>query len=139
MSVRPHPKDPNKRREAMKKILIFLFMFIAYSGFQQTIVEAQDCRQHIELHSAKSLAGKYGESEMWVLNNIKINLWEKETSDGKGRKVGEMLPGSRALIVDMGHEDYKVKSPFDGSFGWVNRKQVGRTLIQDIKTREPCN
>jgi hypothetical protein len=97
-----------------------------------------DCREHIELHSASYIANEYGESEFWVLENRKIYLWEKLTSQGKGKVVGKMLIGSRALILEKSGEDYKVQSPLDKSIGWVNEVQVARTLLQNTETREPC-
>ena len=98
-----------------------------------------DCKRHIELHSAHYLANDSGRTEMWVLHNVRINLWEKTTSEGKGRAVGKMLPGSRAEIITISVDDYKVRSPLDQSVGWVNGIQVSRTLKQNIKTRKPCN
>ncbi|MBW2623171.1 MAG: DUF4124 domain-containing protein [Deltaproteobacteria bacterium] len=100
---------------------------------------SRDCKQHIELHSAQYLARALGKSETWVVANYRITLWQKETPKDKGRKVGEMLPGSRAVILRTGPDDYKVKSPLDGSVGWVNKTQVNRVLLQNIKTRRPCD
>lgn len=91
-------------------------------------------KKHIELHSAKYMANGYGQSEMWVLSNVKINFWKKETSKGKGKKI----PSSRALIIEESPEDYKVKSPHDKSIGWISKIQVSKTLYQDTDTREPC-
>jgi len=99
---------------------------------------SKNCKRHVELYSARYLAGQLGKSEAWVVSNYKINVWKKESSKGKGRVVGAMLPGSRALILKIGSEDYKVKSPLDRSAGWVNKIHVKRTLIQNIKTRRPC-
>ena len=76
---------------------------------------------------------------MWVLNNVKINLWERASSKGKGKKVGQMLPGSRALILETSTGDYKVKSPLDKSVGWINKIQVKKILYQDTETRKACN
>lgn len=104
---------------------------------RQAPVES-DCKPHVELLSAEELAREYGKETMWILNNVKINLWEKTTPQGKGRRVGEMLPGSRAVIVEQATEDYKVQSPLDNSVGWVNKLQVSRTLRQNVKTRLPC-
>ena len=118
----------------MKIILKLLIIFCVLSP----VSYAGDCKEHIELHSASYVANEYGESEMWVLQNIKINLWEKNTSQGKGRIVGKLLPGSRALIIQKGSEDYKVQSPYDKSIGWVNEVQVAKTLLQDTETRKPC-
>ena len=49
-----------------------------------------------------------------------------------------MYPGSRALLLNKGKDDYKVKSPLDKSIGWVNKMQVKKTLWQDTETREAC-
>lgn len=119
------------------KHLLYSIIFIVSSSVW-TLAEAGDCKKHIELHSAKYMANEYGQSEMWVLSNVKINLWEKETSKGKGKKVGSMMPSSRALIIEEGLEDYKVKSPLDKSIGWISKIQVSKTLYQDTDTREPC-
>ena len=86
----------------------------------------------------KELAKEYGRTETWVVQNVKVYLWEKPTPEGKGKKVGKMLPGSRALILEDGKEDFRVKSPLDQSVGWVNKIQVKRTLFQDTETRKPC-
>ncbi len=63
---------------------------------------------------------------------------EESTPQGKGKVVGKMLPGSRALIIEKDSEDYKVQNPYDQSIGWVNEVQVNRTLFQDTATRKPC-
>ncbi len=118
----------------MKTILKLLIIFCVLS----TVAHAGDCKEHIELYSAAYLANEYGRSETWVLKNVKINLWKKTTPQGKGRVVGKLLPGSRALIIEKDTEDYKVKSPYDKSIGWVNVVQVKRTLLQDTETRKPC-
>lgn len=97
-----------------------------------------ECKRHIELHSAKEIAREAGWSEQYVLQNYRINLWARPTPEGKGRTVGKMLPGSRALILADGPEDYRVRSPLDNSKGWVSKIQVKRTLYQDTETREPC-
>lgn len=92
-----------------------------------------------EYFSCGHIAKEYGKSEMWVLNNIKINLWQKPTHLGKGKKIGQMLPGSRALILEISEEDYRVKSPLDKSIGWINKMQVKKTLFQDTVTRKSCS
>ena len=94
------------------------------------------CEKHIELHDGKFWANELGKSEMWVLANHRINLWQKPRPD-KGRKVGEMRVGSRALILEEKAEDYRVEGPLDAS-GWVNKIQVANTLYQRVKTFEPC-
>ena len=106
-----------------------------------TATPGQDdgCRLHIELLSPKELAVEYGTTEAWILRNHQIYLWERQTTPrGKGRVVGQLLPGSRALIIEDGPEDYKVRSPLDKSIGWVNKIQVKRTLYLDTETFEVC-
>ena len=120
------------------KCLTILFVIFCILLGTTLIVFAGDCKNFIELHSAKYLANEYGRSESWVLNNVRIKLWEKQTPHEKGRKVGELLPGSRALIIEIGSEDYKVKSPYDKSIGWVNKIQVRRVIKLDTETYEPC-
>lgn len=79
-----------------------------------------------------------GSTETLVLTNHKINLWEKPSFQGKGKPVGKMIPGPRAVILEKGPEDYKVKSPLDDKVGWINKVQVKRVLKQDTETRKPC-
>ena len=97
------------------------------------------CQPHIELHSAATLAQEMGTTEAIALATVKINLWEKPTSAGKGRPVGQMHVGSRAVIIAQLGDDYRVQSPLDQSIGWVSGIQVARTLRQDTETFEPCD
>lgn len=101
-------------------------------------LEDQDCAEFISLLSAKQIAREYDTTEMWVLQNYKVNLWEKTTANGKGRKVGEMHAGSNALLLERNGDDYKVKSPKDKSIGWVNIIQVSKTIYQHPTTYEDC-
>ena len=73
------------------------------------------CREFIELLSAAEIARKHGKTEMWALSSHRINLWTKSTPQGKWPHAGKMIPGSRAVILETGPEDYKVHSPLDGS------------------------
>ena len=52
--------------------------------------------------------------------------------------VGEMIPGSRARILDQSGNDYLVASPLDGSEGWIARLQVAREVMQDPATNRIC-
>jgi hypothetical protein len=79
-----------------------------------------------------------GQTEAWVVANHRINLFARPVDQGRGGKVGELLPGSRASIVKRGENEYQIRSPLDGSVGWVSALQVARTLHQDVNTREPC-
>jgi hypothetical protein len=96
------------------------------------------CKPHIELLSAADVAREYGKPESWVVANYRVKVWKNNTPEGKGSPVGEMRPGSRAVILEEGSQDFKVKSPLDGSVGWVNKIQVARTLSQNVETRRPC-
>ena len=84
------------------------------------------------------MAAEYVQTETWVLQNVKIFVWKKESSKGKHPVVGEMLPGSRAILLKEGVDDYRIKSPHDKSIGWVSKIQVKRVLYQDTKTFKPC-
>ncbi len=119
--------------------IIFLIQFISLVILIPQVALSGECKEHIELYSAAYLSKEYGKNEMWVLNNVKINLWEKPSHKGKGRKVGQMLPGSRAVILESSADDYKVKSPLDKSVGWINKIQVKNKLYQDTETRKPCS
>lgn len=94
--------------------------------------------EFIEIRSAKQLAKELGKSEKWVAANYKIKVFDRETAKGKGKVVGKLLPGSRAQILKVGADSYQVKSPLDGSIGWINRAQVRYTLLLDSKTLKLC-
>lgn len=110
-----------------------------------------ECKEHIELHSATHTANEFGDgrSEMYVLQNYKINLWPHHPPYNWGPEfmvAGKMIPGSRAIIFEKYYDknklgfdvSYKVQSPFDNSIGWVNKVQVARTLFLNTKTNEAC-
>lgn len=117
----------------------FLTLILLLNLSVVSMASDENCKKHIELHSAKFYASQLGMTEMSVLSSYKINLWQKETNKGKGKNVGKLIPGSRAVILAKGHEDYKVRSPLDKSEGWINKMHVSHTLYQDINTREACN
>src|SRR5688572_832949 len=96
-----------------------------------------ECGKHIELHGGKHWAKELGRPEMWVLANHRVAMWESP-SPQKGRRVGQMRVGSRAVILEERANDYKVRSPLDQSIGWVSKIQVARTLFQDTKTFKSC-
>jgi len=99
----------------------------------------EGCAEHVELLSAEHWAEELGRSVSSVLANHRINIWSQSAGTGsKGRKVGEMYPGSRAVVLDYDGHDYRVRSPLDGSIGWVGKIQVARTLWQDTVTRKRC-
>ena len=131
--------------------IIFFFLFLIVlnrepdtkikvtSKIKPEVIDIKDdCQEFIELHSISYLAKEYGQNEQYIIENVKIHLWENESITSKGKSVGTMLPGSRALIIQEGRMDYKVKSPYDNSVGWVNKMQVSHTLFQNINKFEPC-
>jgi SH3-like domain-containing protein len=95
------------------------------------------CQPHIEVHGSAFWAKELGRPEMWVQQNHRINLRERPGSN-RGVKTGELLVGSRAVILEEANEAYRVRSPLDGSTGWISAIQIARTLKQDVTTRQPC-
>lgn len=93
------------------------------------------CQDYIELKSAGFWALELGQPEATVLATHRINLWD---SPEKSRQTGKLIPGSRAIVLEVRGEHYRVQSPLDKSVGWVNAIQVERTLRQDATTRAPC-
>ena len=116
----------------------FIVALVFFSLFYTSTAMAE-CRQFIELWSASKVAQELGRSEEWVVSSYKVNVWAKKTEDGKFPKVGEMRAGSRAILLEISDQDFKVKSPFDGSIGWIGQDQVSSILRQDDQTFEPCN
>lgn len=106
---------------------------------ESTSSQPSECREYIALHSAATLAAEFGKSEMWVLANHKINLWQNGSDANRGRVVGKMHPSSHARLLAKRGSYYKVRSPLDGSVGWVNAVQVDRTVWQDTKTNRVCD
>ena len=102
-------------------------------------LKSQDCVEYIALVSAKDLGKEFGWTESYVLSNHRINVWGKTTANGKFPRVGEMYPGSNAMILDRSGDDFKIVSPLDNSIGWVNEIQVDRTLYRNPNTREICD
>lgn len=123
------------------KLLIFFCInnaFFLFSLPPLTFASDTGCSEFIEIRSAKQLAKELGKSEKWVAANYKIKVFDRETGKGKGKVVGKLLPGSRAQILKVGADSYQVKSPLDGSIGWINRAQVRYTLLLDSKTLKLC-
>jgi hypothetical protein len=105
----------------------------------RSVEEPDGCAEHVELFSAARWASELAQPETWVVDNYRIKLWSQSGATGsKGRAVGELLPGSRALILAREPGGFKVKSPLDGSVGWLGEIQVARTRWQDTQTRASC-
>ncbi len=119
----------------MKKIILSA-MFLLFTMTQISI--AGECREFIETLSAKQWSQELGKSDRWVISSFKVHLWENPSDSDRGKIVGKLLPGSRALIVEKRGDYYKVKSPLDKSIGWINKIQIERIVMQDDKTYEPC-
>ena len=101
-------------------------------------LKKQDCVEVIRCMSPKAVAAEMGWTELYAVKNYKVSVWEKPTHQGKGRIVGEMLCGSRAMILDKSKDDYKIISPLDKSIGWVNEIQIEGTSFQHPISREDC-
>ena len=115
----------------MRKTIIILIAL--------TLASYGECVKVAVLYPAEYIAQQYGKSVSWVYaSGKKINVWEKASDNGKGRKVGRMLVGSRAKILKETQNDYKIVSPLDKSIGWINKIQVTRTQHQDSKTHKKC-
>ena len=125
----------------MNKILFTLILIGGLFAQDKELIKqlkSQDCAEFIELHSATYLSKETGLSEMYLLGNYHINLWQKPTSKGKGKTVGKLRVGARALILDRDGSDYKVVSGLDDSIGWVSSIQVSKTLNQHPTKYEKC-
>lgn len=124
----------------MGRLLMTLLMAVFLSFPLSSMSRAADtgCKEFIETRSAKQLSKELGKPKKWVVANYRIKLLDRETGKGKGKVVGNLLPGSRAEILKVGPDHYQVKSPLDGSVGWISRAQVRHTLLLDSKTLQPC-
>ena len=121
----------------LNRRLLRFVLAVTLSCLSPGSASAGECKEHIELHGGAYWAKELGKPEMWVLANHHINLWQNP-SPNKGKAVGKMRVGSRASIIESRLEDYRVKSPLDGSVGWVGKIQVSRTLWQDTETFRTC-
>ena len=123
------------RYKSYYTIYVFLLLLIGLVSppFTQAnkTQPAGECKEHVELHSVAYLANEYGKSETWVLSNVKIGIWERPSDQGKGKKIGQLLPGSRAVILATSNKDYKVQSPLDKSIGWLSKIQVTKRLFPE--------
>lgn len=121
-------------------ICLCVSAFLFFSTFQTASAAESPCKEFIETRSTKELAKQLGKPQKWVAENYRINLLDKEpgTGKGKGKVVGKLRPGSRAEVLKAGANDYQVKSPLDGSVGWISRSQVRCTLLLDKKTLKLC-
>ena len=96
----------------------------------------QYCSSDDTYPEAKDLAKEFGSTESSILRNHRVNVWGKTTANGKFPRVGEMYPGSNALLLDRSGDDFKIVSPLDNSIGWVNSIQVARTHYMNPNTFE---
>lgn len=123
------------RTLVVSTLLVTLGAFITACGSSTSAPTG--CQPHIEVQGSAFWAKELGQSEAWVQQNHRINLWQRPGAD-RGSKVGALLVGSRALILEESTGAYRVKSPADGSIGWISDIQVAQTLSQDVASREPC-
>jgi len=132
-------------RFPLTKVLVIIVAIVAFANYMGPSKKKdfanhmeKDCAEFIVCLSAKRIAKEYGRTEMWALQNYKVNVWERTSANGKGKRVGEMLCGSRARIIDRSGEDYQILSPLDNSIGWVNKIQIEYTIYQNPNTYEDC-
>ena len=96
------------------------------------------CVEVIRCLSPTEVAKEIGKTTIWAAVNYTVAVWEKPTHLGKGRKVGDMSCGTKAMILDRIVDDYKIISPLDQSIGWVNKIQISGTSFQHPITQETC-
>jgi hypothetical protein len=113
-------------------------VLLAYCAEEAPGPRDDRCIPFVELVSTAELARELGRPESWVISNHRINLWRQPQDADRGGVLGRLLPGSRAPILDRSGEYYLVKSPLDGSRGWVHRIQVDREVVADSQTNELC-
>lgn len=114
----------------MRVIIIMAVLLMA-------VTAQAECKKHIELLSVDYWVKNEGYT-VQAATRYKLNIWSKSNAQGKGRPVGKIRAGSRAVILKEGKDSYKIKSPLDGSVGWISKIQVVRTLKQDTKTHKAC-
>ncbi|MCH8272410.1 MAG: hypothetical protein IIB41_04050 [Candidatus Marinimicrobia bacterium] len=116
----------------MRALLVILMLPFGISD--------EDCVEFVSLIPASEVAKEFGKSELWVLSNYQVNLWGKPPSSGyRGRKVGEMISGSNARLIEKRGNDYLVISPKDKSKGWISNIQVKSIVTLNPKTFKSCN
>jgi hypothetical protein len=150
----PNANEPDRRprdravlmwvRSGISTVAVFAFLVMSCnegndpSSSSSQFDTDERCVPHVVLLSASDVASEFGKSEMWVLSNHRVNLFSKTRNEGKGSAVGEMIPGSHARIIDRRGGDYLVRSPLDGSQGWISPIQVAGEVLQDPDTNELC-
>lgn len=147
------PVDPQAvaaRRHTLRKRVVVLSLAAIILSLPLVVLEVKKhgpkpdgssltgCQRYAVLVSPASIAADLGKTADWVRENHRINLWSLESKRGKGSKVGETLPGSFAVVLDEGPDDYRIRSGFDGSTGWIGKVQVERVLNRDASSGRPC-
>jgi len=131
-------------KQVLRQIVLLVVLALSLSGCTAntepaaaTTATLSGCQPHIETHGAEFWAKELGRTEEWVLQNHRLTLWQNAGAT-RGAKVGELLPGSRAVVIEEAGDSYKVQSPLDKTVGWISKVQVARTLQQDVETRKSC-
>ena len=131
----------------MKNIIIsicFVFSFLVCLNCERdSLVIPSGCVEHIVLYDAvhwsKELCDGRTPEEIQI--NHRINLWS-DWKYYKGHKIGEILVGSHAVIIKKEtngeYTGYLIKSPYDGSVGWIRNPQVEKIIYQDTNTFKIC-
>jgi hypothetical protein len=94
-------------------------------------LKKQDCVEFIELLSSEERS-IYDKSPS-------VYLWTKKSPNGKRDLAGIMSLGSKALLLEVGSEEYKVQSSINNLIGWVNKGEAARTIFLNPKTFAKCD
>ncbi len=125
-------------KKAVKLISFFVSSAFLFSVSPMAFASEPPCKEYIETRSAKQLSKELKKPEKWVQANYRVKLFAKEPGKGKGKVVGKLSPGTRAVILKAGIDSYQVKSHFDGSTGWIKRADVRHVLLLDTKSLKLC-
>jgi len=98
----------------------------------------KDCALFVEIITYSSLQEETGMSRSQLLRSFTINLWEKSNAKGKGKQVGDIIPGAHAIILESGKDSYKLFIPIEETIGWVSKIQVERVFKMNPQSRNPC-
>jgi len=118
-----------------------ILLIIVFSMSEEREISREfssDCVEFVSLVPAPEIAKELGKSEIWVLSNYSIRLWEKPASEGYGKTVGEMISGSNARLIEKRGSSYLVISPKDKSRGWISGIQVKKVIKLNPETFKSC-
>ena len=98
-----------------------------------------NCVRFVALWDSETIAQKIGKSKRWVFRNYTVDVWDRNTSNNKKKKVTQLRASSYAEILDFNEDHYLVKAPMDGKIGWINKSHVKTISIKNKLTRKLCD